>query len=73
MPRHVGHGVSLQPLLQQEGKLVLRQLNRQVGALPMEWMAQVESLSLEQLEALGEALLDFEALDDLLQWLENHA
>ena len=62
----------LQQGLQQEGKLVLRQLNRQVGALPMEWVAQVESLSLEQLEALGEALLDFEALDDLLQWLENH-
>ncbi|WP_372478278.1 DUF4351 domain-containing protein [Nostoc mirabile] len=27
-------------------------------------------LSLEQLEALGEALLDFTTIEDLLNWLE---
>ncbi|MFM7477471.1 MAG: DUF4351 domain-containing protein, partial [Microcystis aeruginosa] len=28
-------------------------------------------LDLEQLENLGEALLDFQSLQDLEQWLEN--
>jgi hypothetical protein len=31
--------------------------------------SQVQSLSLSELEALGEALLDFSALSDLLGWL----
>jgi hypothetical protein len=30
-----------------------------------------ESVSLEQLENLGEALLDFTTIDDLLTWLEE--
>ncbi len=29
----------------------------------------IKILSLEQLEALGEALLDFKAIEDLLNWL----
>jgi hypothetical protein len=32
----------------------------------------VQALSLEDLEALGEALLDFTAADDLLNWLQAH-
>ncbi|WP_139294421.1 DUF4351 domain-containing protein, partial [Microcystis aeruginosa] len=32
---------------------------------------KIRSLSLEQLENLGEALLDFQSLQDLEQWLEN--
>ncbi|PSB05103.1 DUF4351 domain-containing protein [Merismopedia glauca] len=32
---------------------------------------QVDELSLEQLEALGEALLDFEGLEDLQNWLSS--
>jgi hypothetical protein len=32
--------------------------------------SQVEALSLAQLEALGEALLDFSELSDLVDWLE---
>jgi predicted transposase/invertase (TIGR01784 family) len=54
-----------------EGRaLILRQLNRRVGALPMDLQARLEELSLEQLENLGEALLDFAALSDLQQWLQ---
>jgi predicted transposase YdaD len=45
--------------LQREKSLVLRLLNRRVGELPQEVRQRVESLSLEQLENLGEALLDF--------------
>lgn len=52
-----------------ERSLILRQLNRQVGALPQAIQAQVETLPLEQLESLGEALLEFTSLTDLENWL----
>jgi predicted transposase YdaD len=53
-----------------EGRsLVLRQLNRRVGTLPEMIQTQVEALPLEQLEALGEDLLDFTSLTDLENWL----
>jgi predicted transposase/invertase (TIGR01784 family) len=52
-----------------EKSLILRQLTRQVGELPPEVRQQVESLSLEQLENLGEALLDFTSMTDLDAWL----
>jgi hypothetical protein len=50
--------------------LVLRQLVRRVGDLPESSIqAQVTALSLSQLEALGEALLDFTDLKNLEDWL----
>jgi hypothetical protein len=42
-----------------------------VGTLPATVEAQVQALALPQLEALGEALLDFVALDDLSEWLQR--
>jgi predicted transposase YdaD len=69
----------------QEGKqeqaqaLVLRLLQRRVGSLSQEVRERIQSLSLEQLEALSEALLDFSAISqgetaepnaDLLNWLK---
>jgi predicted transposase/invertase (TIGR01784 family) len=53
--------------------LVLRQLARRVGTLPADVEAQVQALALQQLEALGEALLDFAALDDLTEWLRGNS
>ncbi|MEH1874247.1 DUF4351 domain-containing protein [Nostoc sp.] len=56
---------------QEQGQtLVLRQLQKRVGELPQEVRGRIQTLSLEQLEALGEALLDFTTLEDLLNWLE---
>ena len=52
--------------------LVLRQLTRRLGTLPATAEAQVQALALPQLEALGEALLDFSALSDLTEWLQIH-
>jgi hypothetical protein len=49
--------------------LILRLLTRQVGELPQQVCQQVESLSLEQLENLGEDLLDFTSMADLNTWL----
>ncbi len=55
----------------QEGErsLVLKLLHRRFGSLSPTLIAQVETLSVEQLEALGEALLEFTQLDDLNLWL----
>lgn len=56
----------------QEGEqtLVLRQIQKRVGELPPEVQARIQTLTLEQLEALGEALLDFSAIADLFAWLD---
>ncbi|WP_287724496.1 DUF4351 domain-containing protein, partial [Microcystis sp. M018S1] len=53
--------------------LVLRLLNRRLGQVTTSVEKQVRQLSVEQLEDLGEALLDFENEADLLHWLsQNH-
>jgi predicted transposase YdaD len=59
---------------EQKGRqiLILRQLNRRVGNLSIALRTQVESLPLEQLGQLGEDLLDFSGLEDLLGWLERY-
>lgn len=57
---------------QGERSLILRLLTRRFGAVLLEMESQVRSLSLEQLDALGEALLDFEALADVEQWLQDN-
>ncbi|MBD2678584.1 MULTISPECIES: DUF4351 domain-containing protein [Nostoc] len=55
-----------------EGQLlILRQLTRRVGELPQQVLERIETLSLEQLENLGEALLDFQAIADLETWFNT--
>jgi predicted transposase/invertase (TIGR01784 family) len=59
----------------QEGErsLILRLLTRRVGSLTPETRSQVESLTLDQLESLGEALLDFSSGIDLERWLRSQS
>jgi hypothetical protein len=52
-----------------EATLVLRQLNRRLGQVAASVEKQVRQLPVEQLEDLGEALLDFQSEADLLHWL----
>ena len=52
--------------------LVLRQLKRRLGEVESSDETSITGLSVEQLEALGEALLDFSSRDDLLAWLANN-
>jgi Domain of unknown function (DUF4351) len=52
--------------------MVLRQLNRRVGALTPQLQERIQQLSTPQLEDLGEALLDFSAIADLENWLIAH-
>ncbi|MEH2464174.1 Rpn family recombination-promoting nuclease/putative transposase [Nostoc sp.] len=55
-----------------EGQLlILRLLTRRVGELPQEVLDRIETLSLEQLENLGEALLDFQVIADLETWFST--
>lgn len=53
--------------------LILRLLTRKLGTLTANIEAQVNSLDLPQLEALGEALLDFAQLSDLTDWMKNNS
>ena len=46
-----------------------RQLNRRCGPLAEATTAQIQALPLEQLEALADALLDFQGPADLAAWL----
>lgn len=65
-----GHQKGRQEGRQEEGvALILRQLQRRCGELAPAVREQVARLPLLQLEALGEALLDFRGLADLEQWL----
>lgn len=57
---------------QGERSLILLQLNRQVGEISEILRSRLDSLSIEQLEALGEALLDFRTIADLETWLQPH-
>ena len=54
---------------QGEAKVTLRQLSRRCGPLSGEQDSVIRSLPLERLEALAEALLDFEGMADLNAWL----
>jgi predicted transposase/invertase (TIGR01784 family) len=55
-----------------EARLVLRLLTRRFGELSSALQSQIQSLSLSQLESLGEALLDFSQPSDLQDWLRSH-
>jgi predicted transposase YdaD len=56
-----------------EQSLILRLLTRRIGEVSPERRSQVQALSLPQLEALGEALLDFSEPTDLDEWLRSHS
>ena len=57
----------------QEGKysLVMRQIRRKFGQPDQALTTKIANLTLEQLESLGEELLDFKTIDDLKHWLAN--
>lgn len=58
--------------LQRERALILRLLNRKLGNLSPQLQAKVSTLSLENVESLGEALLDFNSIVDLEAWLSQN-
>jgi hypothetical protein len=54
-----------------EQQLIIRQLNRRIGEIKSSFIDTIRTLTIDQLELLGEALLDFSSITDLEQWLEN--
>ncbi|MBN3870092.1 DUF4351 domain-containing protein [Nostoc sp. JL33] len=63
--------VIYQDIIQKEAfKLISRQLKRRFGDVEASLVEQVRNLSAEQLEELGEDLLDFSEVADLVAWLE---
>jgi predicted transposase/invertase (TIGR01784 family) len=59
----------------QEGEknLILRLLHRRIGEIDALLIERITGLSIEQLESLGEALLDFSSVADLEAWLTQHS
>jgi predicted transposase YdaD len=61
----------------QEGKkdaatnLLLRILSKRFGKLEDSYTQNIKSLNIEQLERLGETLLDFTDINDLKIWLKS--
>jgi predicted transposase/invertase (TIGR01784 family) len=58
-------------ILKGEQTVIIRLLARRVGDVSPELQSQIQSLSLYQLEALADALLDFSTLADLRTWLQT--
>jgi predicted transposase/invertase (TIGR01784 family) len=58
--------------LQEAQSLVFRLLSRRIGSVSPAIQSQLQSLSLMQTEALGEALLDFSTSEDLTHWLQHN-
>jgi predicted transposase/invertase (TIGR01784 family) len=60
-----------QAKLNQMMTVVMRQLKKRFGDIPTATSSQIEGLSLEDLESLGEDFLDFNSLEDLQSWLNQ--
>jgi predicted transposase/invertase (TIGR01784 family) len=57
----------------EEGRsLVIRQLTRKLGNIKPQLQKQINNLSIERIESLGEALLDFTSIADLEVWLSQN-
>jgi len=54
-----------------EINLVMRLIRRKFGQPDRELTTKIANLTLEQIESLGEELLDFTTIDDLKVWLED--
>ena len=54
-----------------EQRLIIRLLNRRFGEIDASLIDQIRGLSIEQLELLGYALLDFVTISDLQAWLNS--
>jgi Domain of unknown function (DUF4351) len=62
----------MQSELEEAKALILRQLTRRIGNVTPAMQAQVQALSINQLESLSEALLDFSEPADLIAWINKN-
>ena len=52
-----------------EARLIVRLLTRLFGSIEVDITVQIQQLGITQLDDLGDALLDFTSLADLVEWL----
>jgi Domain of unknown function (DUF4351) len=52
-------------------EMVLLLLNQKFGSLPVDVLAQIESLDLEQLQALTGSILSLSSISELSTWLNT--
>jgi len=62
---------SQERLLEAQRSLLVRQLTRKIGSMSMNTIDRINTLPIDQLESLGEALFDFESIADLITWLKK--
>lgn len=58
---------------QGEVKLIIRLLSRRLGGLNPDFESRIRQLSIDKLENLAEAVLDFSNAEDLTAWLEANS
>ena len=58
--------------VKQARSFVQRLLTRRFGELQDSLLETLDVLSIDRLESLGEALLDFTSIEDLTHWLDTH-
>ena len=56
---------------QRQRSFILRQLTRRIGIVPENLGDRIQDMSIDQLEILGEDLLDFGGLNDLIAWIDR--
>jgi hypothetical protein len=52
---------------------MLRQLSRKFGDLSQDLVSQIDRLSSDRLEALSDAIFEFNDLEELAQWLRENS
>jgi Domain of unknown function (DUF4351) len=68
----VGEATGIERGRVEEGKsLIIRLLTRKLGELNPESIEQIDRLNLDEIESLGDALLDFDQMEDLFAYLQS--
>ena len=57
--------------IEREKTLILRQIKRKLGEINPSLETKIMELSIDDVEALGEALFDFSTVEDLINWLNT--
>ncbi len=68
----IGEAKGLEQGWQQERALVVRLLTKKLGNLTPKIQSRINELSIDRVEFLGEALLDFTSIADLEAWLDQN-
>ena len=68
--RGIEQGIE-QGILRGQRQMLLRQMTRHIGFVPARIAAVIDSLELNQLNELGEALFDLSSYDEVDEWLSR--